>query len=351
VVLVAGFVTSFLIALGLTIAMLAIISWVAYALGGGGPEYDELFEVINDFVDQVAPCLQTLGFSDESIMAIKDFIQESFDAVMIMLCVGLGLGSILSFYLVIKGIMHTLQVYARAYSLFWASGPSSLRFPLRRANALRLYSTFVSFQLFGIINVLVAVTVVALLVATLVVPGPVSSFSRGVVLSLVSVQLAEMLFFRTVVVPFFQSINCGPALYASELWYLNTGLIKGLTRLIMQTAFMLISFFTPAKCAFYDGTESWDTGHLSFVCYVMKRVEADKNKLAAAQKLFRARMGTAQMAALERSQVETSCCAFADDATASGRATGTRLEAEASASAAVDSNQAGQAHKAPALKV
>ena len=49
---------------------------------------------------------------------------------------------------------------------------------------------------------------------------------------------------------------------------------------------MLISFFTPAKCAFYDGTESWDTGHLSFVCYVMKRVEVDKQKLAAAQKLF-----------------------------------------------------------------
>ena len=34
-----------------------------------------------------------------------------------------------------------------------------------------------------------------------------------------------------------------------------------------------------AKCAFVDGMESWDSGHLTFVCYVMTRVERDKQLL------------------------------------------------------------------------
>ena len=52
--------------------------------------------------------------------------------------------------------------------------------------------------------------------------------------------------------------------------------------------FTLVSFFTPAKCAFPDGKESWDSGHLCFVCYTMARVEADKEiQLNLSRRLLR----------------------------------------------------------------
>ena len=44
----------------------------------------------------------------------------------------------------------------------------------------------------------------------------------------------------------------------------------------MLVVLNLDSFYTPAKCAFPDGKESWDGGHLTFVCYAMARVDADK---------------------------------------------------------------------------
>ena len=38
-----------------------------------------------------------------------------------------------------------------------------------------------------------------------------------------------------------------------ELWYLTSGFIKGFTRLLLLWFIPLLSFFTPAKCAFVDG--------------------------------------------------------------------------------------------------
>ena len=72
---------------------------------------------------------------------------------------------------------------------------------------------------------------------------------RGFVVALVGLQLTEMLVVRTILVPFFQKIRraanllrsanskplmrflthcrCGPALFMCELWYLNSGFVKG----------------------------------------------------------------------------------------------------------------------------
>ena len=61
-----------------------------------------------------------------------------------------------------------------------------------------------------------------------------------------------------------------------ELFYFNISIIKGVSRIIMLVVLNLDSFYTPAKCAFPDGKESWDGGHLTFVCYAMARVDADK---------------------------------------------------------------------------
>mmetsp|Transcript_68834 Transcript_68834/g.114393 ORF Transcript_68834/g.114393 Transcript_68834/m.114393 type:complete len:104 (+) Transcript_68834:1-312(+) len=73
-------------------------------------------------------------------------------------------------------------------------------------------------------------------------------------------------------------------LFAIELWYLSVGLVKGATRLVLLISLTLTSFFTPAKCAFPDGKESWDGGHVCFVCYVMQRVEHDRSLNAAEAK-------------------------------------------------------------------
>ena len=57
--------------------------------------------------------------------------------------------------------------------------------------------------------------------------------------------------------------------------YLNSGFVKGFTRLLLLWFIPLLSFFTPARCAFIDGMEAWDSGHLTFVCYVMTRVSTE----------------------------------------------------------------------------
>ena len=52
---------------------------------------------------------------------------------------------------------------------------------------------------------------------------------------------------------------------------------------MLLIALTLASFFTPAKCAFPDGKESMDGGHVAFVCYVMQRVEHDQHMSDASQ--------------------------------------------------------------------
>ena len=73
-----------------------------------------------------------------------------------------------------------------------------------------------------------------------------------------------------------QKYKVGPVLFLVELFYFNISIIKGVSRIILLVFLNLDSFYTPAKCAFPDGKESWDGGHLTFVCYAMARVEADK---------------------------------------------------------------------------
>merc|ERR1719353_627564 len=85
-----------------------------------------------------------------------------------------------------------------------------------------------------------------------------------------------MLLIRTIFVPFMQRYQVGPMLFLIELFYFNISFVKGLTRIVLLVIFTLDSFFTPAMCAFPEGKEAWDGGHLTFVCYAMSRVEADK---------------------------------------------------------------------------
>ena len=72
-------------------------------------------------------------------------------------------------------------------------------------------------------------------------------------------------------------IQCGPALFVIELWYVSIGLLRGWMRLWFLFVWHLSgSFFYPHACVFPDGVESWDSAHVAFMCYVMERVEHDR---------------------------------------------------------------------------
>ena len=230
----------------------------------------------------------------------------------LFLPVGVGIGAAVGPMLAVRGILRTMKTYTHTYDLLWTHGPTAMRFPLRRANSVRFFATFIAFQLCGFVLV-VLLFAAASIVLVLLWEGdwPGAPLLRALVLTVVSMQMMEMLIIRSVVVPLCQKLQCGPALFMLELWYLTSGFIKGFTRLsntlwrrqrrlespthqprpvrpaahksthshshftpaaVLLWFIPLMTFFTPAKCAFVDGMESWDSGHLTFVCYVMTRV-------------------------------------------------------------------------------
>jgi len=206
---------------------------------------------------------------------------------------GVAIGAAVGPVLAIKGILHTLRTYSHTYDLLWTHGPTAMRYPLRRANSVRFFATFIAFQFCGFVLV-VLLTAVISIVAVLLWEGdwPGAPALRSLVLTVLGMQMMEMFIIRTVVVPLCQKLQCGPALFMLELWYLTSGFIKGFTRLLLLWFIPLLSFFTPAKCAFVDGMESWDSGHLTFVCYVMTRVERDKQLLRIKEERARAAQDT-----------------------------------------------------------
>lgn len=206
---------------------------------------------------------------------------------------GVGVGAMVGPVLAIKGILHTLRTYSHTYDLLWKHGPTAMRYPLRRANSVRFFATFIAFQFCGFVLV-VMVTAFISVVLVLLWEGdwPGAPLLRSFVLTVSGMQMMEMFIIRTVVVPLCQKLQCGPALFMLELWYLTSGFIKGFTRLLLLWFIPLLSFFTPAKCAFVDGMESWDSGHLTFVCYVMTRVERDKQLLRIKEQRARAAQET-----------------------------------------------------------
>jgi len=202
----------------------------------------------------------------------------------IALAASLGVGSVLGFLFVLRGSRSTYATYSAMYRLLSAHGPPLLRYPLRRANSARFFASFVTSQIFGFVMLVSLVVLIALLVAVILyVESGVTSALRLTLAALVGAQLVEITVIRTVLTPFAQQYGLGALLFAVELWYLSVGLIKGFTRLILLLSITLGSFFTPAQCAFPDGKESWDGGHVCFVCYCMQRVEHDKRLLAARQ--------------------------------------------------------------------
>ena len=285
VVLSAAFITSLLIQVCVTAVMFINV-------------VPRLLQAERDLVSFIPKMLQTLDERHQLLGAEAiSTTRASLTTVMqiashdMFIPVGIGAGACVALLLAIHGMLNTLKVYSHTYELLWRAGPSALRYPLRRANSIRFFATFVAFQLCGMVLVVIGFVVLAVLLLLLWEDEWFGAPKlRGFLVALVGLQLTEMLIVRTVLVPFFQKLRCGPALFMCELWYLNSGFVKGFTRLLLLW-FILLSFFTPARCTFIDGMEAWDSGHLTFVCYVMTRVERDKQlvkeKQAAARKAHR----------------------------------------------------------------
>jgi len=185
------------------------------------------------------------------------------------------LGGVIGLLKVYQGISSSIETYSRTYDLLWHHGPQALRFPLRKANSVRFFSMFVTSQVFGVVIQVTFFVILGVIILLAWVDWTGASTVRRALIGLIGAQLVEMLLLRTGIVPLIQHYRIGPLLFLTEVFYFSISIIKGVSRIIMLVVLNLDSFFTPAKCAFPDGKESWDGGHLTFVCYAMARVDAD----------------------------------------------------------------------------
>ena len=71
----------------------------------------------------------------------------------LFLPVGVGIGAAVGPMLAVRGILRTMKTYTHTYDLLWTHGPTAMRFPLRRANSVRFFATFIAFQLCGFVLV------------------------------------------------------------------------------------------------------------------------------------------------------------------------------------------------------
>jgi len=282
--LVAGIATSAALNTMLLFATLAVLPVLLSS-------QDTVVAYFND-TKVVVSCGNEFG---GSLQQLADNIADSMDvlidnATLFAWVIGsaCAVGGVVGYVLVLQGISSTVHTYARTYDLLWHHGPSALRFPLRRANTVRFFSTFVVSQVFGYVMLLVLFLGIALVVLFAWMDWSGKYTIRTTLIVTIGFQLIEMLLLRSVFVPLLQRHKVGPLLFLIEVFYVNISVIKGLSRIVLLLVFTLVSFFTPAKCAFPDGKESWDSGHLCFVCYTMARVEADKEiQLNLSRRLLR----------------------------------------------------------------
>ena len=198
--------------------------------------------------------------------------------------VGAWVGIAAALFLTYGGTKATISTYHEAYDLLWKNGHAALRFPLERANSVRLMSTLVFYHLYGLLGLMGIGAIGGFVVGLIIVDSPLQYMLRPLIAHCVVAIITEMLYVRKVVTPFFQFLSCGPALYAIEMWYLSLGLLKGFTRMVTLVGLVIMSNFNPQACMFPDGKEATDSAHVCFLCYTAERVAHDK----AAQRQWRA---------------------------------------------------------------
>ena len=118
---------------------------------------------------------------------------------------GACVGAMLSCILTVLGTRSLWKAYFRAYHMLWVHGQTAIRFPLRKANSMRLLSTLIFYHFFGfvILTILFAVTgaFIGLVIGESWLPG--ENLRTAAVTALVMI-IVEMFYIRCVVTPFFR---------------------------------------------------------------------------------------------------------------------------------------------------
>jgi len=267
----------------------------------------QLLQACDAQIQQVSPLLSSLlplirvGLGpamDEAARASQLRVQASFEATLQPIYVstipwaranvvglykgcyaGIVAGLLVSSYLTYNGIRSSWKTYYGMYELLRVHGHTAVRFPLRKANSVRLLACGFFYHFLGVLLMVVICALTGIFVTLLIVDWSGQRMLRGVVANSVILLINEMFWMRCVAIPLMQHFDFGPILFIFELWYLSVGLLRGLVRLVFLLLWVVESFFRPHACMFPDSKESWDAAHTAFACYVMERVEQDKRSV------------------------------------------------------------------------
>lgn len=159
-------------------------------------------------------------------------------------------------------------------------GPRCVPYAVGRVDGARVISLFVAWTLTG---TLLYVFLFALL--GFLAMGVASSEwqytprLRSLVQTVLLTLLTDILILRAWLMPLLATVRLGFAQYAVQLYYLQIGLIKGLSRLIIYLVLFIDSFFFPHRCAFQAGREGLDASHRCFVALVLWQVQHERESI------------------------------------------------------------------------
>ena len=131
----------------------------------------------------------------------------------------------------IAGQRDLFVCYPKIYDRILHEGPGCCAFPLRRVDAAKLVALFVAWTLTGAILYVITFTIVGFGIAATLTDGLLAKPMRLLVDSFVMAFLIDHLILMAFLMPMFSLLHLGFAQFAVQLYYLQIGLIKGLSRL------------------------------------------------------------------------------------------------------------------------
>jgi hypothetical protein len=133
---------------------------------------------------------------------------------------GLRFGSVLGVCATLFGSVDTFFSYRDAYKFFATRGPSVMRFDISRSDTERFVPFFVIAQLFGFLLVVLFWSCLRVAWVLIFVEWPYAAVYRVTLASSWTIIVADTLVVRPFVIIYLQKINCGPALFVVQMWYL-----------------------------------------------------------------------------------------------------------------------------------
>eukprot|EP00322_Chrysochromulina_rotalis_P031526 CAMPEP_0115889508 /NCGR_PEP_ID=MMETSP0287-20121206/32862_1 /TAXON_ID=412157 /ORGANISM="Chrysochromulina rotalis, Strain UIO044" /LENGTH=396 /DNA_ID=CAMNT_0003346231 /DNA_START=152 /DNA_END=1342 /DNA_ORIENTATION=+ len=190
---------------------------------------------------------------------------------------GVITGAAIGWLLALKSIRSMWVAYRALYRFFWDHGPATLRFPIRRADSVRILSTIVAYSWIGMCLLTLLCAALGLFVEMMATQWSGIVEARKALTNSCASVMVYLFFIEPILAPMFLvHRRFGPALFAIEIWNLQASFVRSFVRPIYAVLIMLPSFFNPAQCILPDGWELWDPGHITFASFVMERVHEDR---------------------------------------------------------------------------